>query len=340
MAVSDIGNTSAERLTIQARGWLLRRQSGQMNPVEQRAFERWYQRDGAHRQEYDRLCALWQELDLIADDVLSDYDCDMVPLSDARPQPAVSFQRLRSVAASLLLVAFLVGAYWQLSPSSTAPLSEQYSSAKRELRTIVLDDGSTLELGPYSRARIVFDEQQRLVLLGSGEAYFRVAKDAQRPFIVKTSHGQTRAVGTEFDVRLGVNQVRVTVHEGLVEVTTVGRSQRISKSHVRVGEQVSYSSIGRLSAIRDVDLTLSAAWRNGTMVFEQQPLFEVVDELNRYSRKKVIIGDPRLKAIKVNGIFQSGEIDAVLDAIEASLPAELVHSDDSITLRYKPATRS
>lgn len=330
-----------ERIEAQAKHWLLRLHSGDMSSLDQQAFERWYQQDSTHQQEYARLSVFWQELDLIAEEVLADYGQDSHPVAAPGPASASMHWPLRPVAwiaASLLLIMVLFGAQ-QLTWSTANSIIEEYSSAKGELRKIVLDDGSTLELGPYSRVKVEFDERQRLVFLHSGEAYFRVAKEPQRPFIVKTLYGHSRAVGTEFEVRIGVERVSVTVHEGIVEVAVKGRSQEVSKSHLRIGQSVSYGNNGRLSAVHDVALALSAVWRNGSMVFEQQPLLEVVEELNRYSRKSIVIGDERLKTIKVNGIFQGGEVDAVLGAIEASLPAELVHGENRITLRYKPASR-
>lgn len=322
---------------VQAKHWLLQQQSGDFSPQQQLAFERWYQQEKQHRQEYDRLSALWGELDLVAEEVLVDFEADQGSHNGFHWQSVRVFGYRGWIAASLLFVVFFAG-YQQFLPQTTPPVVEQYSSAKRELRVIQLEDGSVLELGSHSRVHVDFSDQQRSVSLLRGEAYFKVEKDPLRPFIVQTSYGRARAVGTEFEVHLGVEHTRVTVHEGVVEVEAKADLQALaSTGRIIAGEQLSYGDDGKLSPVSKIDLELSAAWRKGQIVFDQQPLFEVVEQLNRYSRRKIVIGDRRLRTIRVNGVFNSGEIEALLGAIEASLPAELNRGEESITLRYQPA---
>jgi len=340
MMLTDKDGSADDIVAMQAKRWQLRLNSGDMSDTEQREFEHWYYARREHEEEFDRLSILWGELDLVAEEVLADSAEELAPLHARVPVWHRIMQGRTAIAASLMLVGLLlVGGFITTVPqpadSPTQPGDLQYASALGEVRSIPLADGSVIELGSSSRLRIDFDERQRAVYLLAGEAYFDVAKDRTRPFVVKTPSGQARAVGTAFDVRLSLDTVRVTVHEGVVEVAATPTATLAVKALLEAGNQVSYNSLGQLTEVREVDLDLSAAWRRGSMVFDQQPLQDVVAELNRYSRQKIVIADERLALINVSGIFHTGEVAAVLAAVEASLPATQALENGVITLRYR-----
>lgn len=318
----------------QAKRWLIKRQAG-FNEQQAAEFEQWLSKHPDHQYEFQRLQALWQELDMIADDFV---DADMLQsnsTANVSTVPRKKYWLSAAVAACLMLV---VGLGFERPGSSSVVVPKQsgyYSSLKGEQQTIKLSDGSTLQLGPGSIAQLRFSPKQRIVELIAGEAFFDVAKNNRRPFIVSTTLGDARAVGTAFNVHLHSKQLEVTVHEGLVDVSS---DKQTAPARLAMGQQANVRSGGHIETRSDINLAHSAAWRRGTLVFNEQPLYQVVGDLNRYSQVQIVIADDRLLDIEVSGIFKGHDIDAVLAAIEASLPARLTRSDQRISLFYQDET--
>lgn len=318
-------------VATRAKHWFIQYQAG-FNEQQRADFEQWLGRHPDHQREFQRLTTLWQELDMIAGDfVNTDKSKASVTASPAGPLYKHKPYWLPAAAACLLLVFSL--AVHRPDPTSAVvpPSGSYYSSHKGELQSIQLSDGSYIQLAPGSVVQTYFDQKQRRVELIAGEAFFEVAKDTERPFVVSTLLGDTRAVGTAFNVQLHSRQLDVTVHEGVVDVLN-GKQSAVAR--LGIGQQATVLGDGQVETRSDVDLSYSAAWRRGTLVFSNQPLSQVVDDLNRYSQVLIVIADDRLLDIQVSGIFKGHDIDAVLEAIESSLPTRLSRSGQRISLHY------
>jgi len=138
------------------------------------------------------------------------------PLHPERPppsrpkQPARRLRLVSALAASLLAVAG--GLFFYL-------LQGQVIQTERgERREVALADGSVVQVDPETRLRVVYEPQVRRIYLERGRALFHVAKNAQRPFLVRAEDTTVRAVGTAFAVEQGQGSVVVTVAEGKVTV--------------------------------------------------------------------------------------------------------------------------
>ena len=135
---------------------------------------------------------------------------------DHSPSPLTFRRRNFLVAASLAVVA--IGAAGVALYSVRASV---YTTGIGEQRTVLLPDGSTVELNAQSRLRVRFTDQERDVELLDGQALFKVAKNAARPFVVKSDVARVRAVGTKFDVNTMSDGTTVTVLEGRVAVVPI-----------------------------------------------------------------------------------------------------------------------
>ena len=160
-----------------------------------------------------------------------------------------------------------------------------------ERRTVTLADGSTVELAGASALSVSFGKDQRRLRLVAGQAFFTVAADAARPFIVEAGEGRTRALGTAFDVKLSGESVTVTVMEHRVEVST-GPDRKVELGQ---GEQVRYVARD-LQAPYRADLRVANAWRRDRLVFQDAPLGEVVADLERTRGGRIVLTDQRLRA--------------------------------------------
>src|SRR3546814_6338531 len=127
----------------------------------------------------------------------------------------------------------------------------------------------------------------RQIALKSGEAWFQVAKDRARPFVVEIGDVRVRAVGTAFSVRREANGVDVQVTEGVVEVWRVGDEANIRR--VSAGKRAFVAPdkavVSVAAATEAIDRAL--AWRTGQLVFDGDTVAEAVAEFNRYNVRKI-----------------------------------------------------
>ena len=172
---------------------------------------------------------------------------------------------------------------------SRPELWADHRTAAGERRTVTLADGSTVELAGASALSVSFGKDPRRLRLVAGEAFFTVAVDPARPFIVEAGEGRTRALGTAFDVKLSGESVTVTVMEHRVEVST-GPDRKVELGQ---GEQVRYVARDLQVPYR-ADLRVADAWRRDRLVFQDAPLGEVVADLERSRGGRIVLTDSAL----------------------------------------------
>jgi transmembrane sensor len=221
----------------------------------------------------------------------------------ARAQP----RAVQVVIALSLLLALGVGfAVW------TQVSGETLATRVGEQRLVVLEDGSRVRLDTDTRLSARMDGQQRRVRLLKGQAFFEVAHDASRPFLVDAAGTQVRAIGTRFDVRRDADHVRVTLVQGVVDVRQPSEPAR-RVVRLTPGEQILAN--GRLGSPRRVDLEAATSWTDGRIIFHAVPLRVAIGEVNRYSRRKITLEAPNLGDEVVSGAFDSGDVDAFVSAV-------------------------
>ncbi|WP_343576019.1 FecR family protein [Pseudomonas sp.] len=217
-------------------------------------------------------------------------------------------------------------------PEPLAGLYADYATRTGERRMLELADGSRVWLNSGSALSVDFSPQQRRLRLHSGEALFEVAKDASRPFIVEAKGGEVRAVGTRFDVDSRGPQVRVDVTEGVVQVNSAGSAPvRLS-----AGERLSYREAAVPEPVQPLDLSSASAWQRGKLIFNQRPLGEVLDELERYVPGRIVLTDSALRQHKVSGVFDLKDPDALLKTLERLQPVKVTHMPWLVLIRPAP----
>jgi len=139
-----------------------------------------------------------------------------------------------------------------------------------------------------------------------GEARFQVAKNAARPFIVTTQEATVRAVGTVFNVRTGEAITQVAVLEGRVEVNADPKSQPAHSGSDMLLAAGQRAAVTRLGVEADVGPPIErvAAWTERRLVFRGDPLGAVVAEFNRYRTQALVVDDPALAEVRINGVFE------------------------------------
>ena len=240
-------------------------------------------------------------------------------------RPVMVMGLLAALAACLLLVIKL--------PGTSLPWADQHSheifaSGQAERRTIELADGSVVKLAATSKIDVSFSRTERRIQLLAGEALFNVAHNRDWPFIVQAGNGEVKAVGTAFDVKLDAASARVTVVEGVIRVSVRpsggDRSGQTALVHTaRIGDRLSFGTRrenGAPSAFitseARVDVSMATAWTRGVLYFNGEPLRQVIETVNRYSREQVVLIDERQAELPIFGMLNEGDATALRDLID------------------------
>lgn len=222
----------ADRIADEAGYWDSRLRSPECTDLDRASFATWRDASPKNREAFERLQSIFAGLRHHT------ARADVRALRDAalRAQnPTTRRRRTLAAAGAVASLSVAVG-FWAMLPDHfrRAPLTESVAMAERligsqrdtlyetgtgQRSTRVLPDGSSVELNAETRIRVGFTEGIRNVELIYGQALFHVAHDAGRPFIVRAADREITAVGTQFDVRLDSESVRVTLIEGKVKVS-------------------------------------------------------------------------------------------------------------------------
>ncbi|MDH0649635.1 FecR family protein [Pseudomonas sp. GD03858] len=299
--MSDIPDS--DQLFAEATAWYYRLQAEDVTPAEREAFAVWRAQGIAHAQ-------AWQ-------DVLGLLGALQAPARQVREQQQASWRaprrrawpRLASAAAAVVMLGLLV--------SQTPWLDRwraDYATTTGESRSVQLEDGSRIQLNTDSALQVELTAGERRVRLLRGEAWFEVTRDSARPFVVRSGEGQVRVLGTRFSVAQGDGQTRVQLAQGKVEVRVGGGPE----VQLQPGQAVEYMAKGP-GAVHGFEPSRAFAWRERQLVFSQQPLAEVVAELNRYWPGQTLVLGDALRQRKVSGVFDIDKPQAVLKALSHTL---------------------
>jgi transmembrane sensor len=301
-----MSDRARDPLIEEALRWLVVLRDPSADEADRRAFERWRAADPAHEAAWRRAQAVWQRADILAPH-----------LRERRPVRPPSGRRLWLRAAAVGAVAIPAGVLLVRSDLLSDLLAD-FRTAAGERRTFALADGSTVELAGASALSVEFDTRSRRLRLIEGEAFFDVAREPARPFIVEAGGGRTHALGTAFDVKLGDGSVVVAVLAHKVAVSLHGEAPTI----VEQGQAIRYTA-DRIEPAQAADLRAVEAWRRDRLVFQDAPLGEVIADLQRCRGGRILLPDGRLRDLKVTAVFDMRQVDAALATIASTLPIRL-----------------
>lgn len=313
------------------------------------AWLRWMDQDEGNRLAFEAIVEAWQGTpgsaglimpsaeELRADDYEGDQPvtawlASQVVAEPAHEQPseqtAHAYRWQWLVAASVLIV--MLGIF-AMNRSLTLHGSQADAFATRsgEQMELTLADGSRVWLGPKSDLQVDFTGSQRTIRLLNGEAFFSVRKDRKRPFVVRSVGGDITAVGTAFNVRALSDRVTVAVSEGVVTVASKHQLIAAQSAAVRVssGQQVSFAaeqSVEPMAIVQSATLGERARWRDGVLVYRNEPLRDVVMDVARYSERELHIAGDDIGQLRYSGVVYEGAIDEWLAALPESFPVKVV----------------
>ncbi|NSX85540.1 DUF4880 domain-containing protein [Agrobacterium tumefaciens] len=308
---------NSKRIRQQAVDWALCL-SETASPTEKEEFDRWLAADPAHAEAYRRVAAV--------------LDQTHIALAKEPAFTRKAFRRGKGpgkiiVAVLLLTVSGSLIAVLDVPTQLRADLM----TAKTELRTEKLPDGSTIHMNSDTAIALSFSNGRRRIDLLKGEAYFEVARsDTLGAFEVATPEGAVTALGTAFDVNLLESGFEVTVTESRVAVHSDATKQRVV---LDPGKRIIVDDAG-IGPEETVPAEFQTPWRNGRLVFDDRPLSEVVTQIFRHIPGRVITLDPRLNRKRITGSFNLTDGNRALDDFADAFGLRIARTGKFLTIIY------
>ena len=352
MSTRESPTQISDQTLEEACGWFIDLNEGELDAAGRQRLNQWLRRSPEHVQAYLEMAAVWEDSAKLKGEQLIDpaalvaealAESNVVPLDPNASQGDASWRENRGRRPWLFLAVaaatFLAVGIGFLSQQNT------YATGIGEERSIVLADGSAVELDARSRLRVRFSHTERVVELMDGQALFRVKNEAARPFIVLSNGIRARAVGTQFDVYRKATGTTVTVVEGRVAVTDAPAAAATGTSGggdgyietsilLSAGEQVTLMPNTVPHAV-PANLTAATAWTQRKLAFDETPLSEVVAEFNRYNARQMILEDPSLGAYHIRGNFEATDPDRLLRFLRERFDADVREHGNEILISRK-----
>lgn len=392
--------SSPKEIEDQAAAWLAKRDSGDWQPSDEAELAGWLEAATAHRVSYLRLERIWEEagrLRVLAagkgsgaatspetltgspffesreregplPDALTPHTSHDSPVDErtnsqvaGRSAPRALQNRgprriLTFTAAAAVLLAVGLGAYL----TRGTPGGEHFATPVGGTESVPLPDGSHITLNTATEVRVELSPQERHVNLEKGEAFFVVAKDPKRPFVVVAGNKRVVAVGTQFSVRREGDAVEVVVTEGTVRMedrrahlaSAPAQPRPLSlaspdsqRSAGSAAPEVVLIPAGTIARARDGDVLVeehslpqveeALSWREGYLTFHETTLAEAVSEFNRYNDRKIRIDDPAVAGIRISGTFRPTNVEAFVRLLQDGFSIHAVDSQDGTALSLR-----
>lgn len=325
------------------------------------AYQAWKAKSGYHKKTIENMESFWNGMDKMNGlSWPSPDECEQDGYDGKQPLPvnkdSIQDPRITSLFHTFfrpvpVVISVLTGlalVIWQLTSTSLTPGSNIYHTEVAEHKLITLEDGSELLLGGKSSVKINYNNSHRQVFLDMGEVLFTVAKDADRPFIVKTEETDVIAVGTQFNIRKIPDEIIISVTEGVVHVSTpldkgqpktsaspgfsVASETPNIHAELKVGQQIRYNRHSGASPVVEMKSEEIVSWRDGRLIYTGEPLWAVIADINRYYHQKIQITNPEVEELLFSGTVRKDSIKEWLEGLEAVFPINLYESGRTLYL--------
>jgi len=393
---------NSEQIEEIASQWFEKRESGTWTESDQAEFSAWLESAAVNRVAYIRLVAAWKHLARIKalgagvpagvipargswgdarffkgtlPETHSPPTFGASPKNSGHLEPPVPdllpptltgahrrWARWRSYATAAAVLLVMIGSAYTYFSGVFA--GDRYSTPVGGLDVVHLIDGSQVTLNTDTSLRVVMTKGLRRIELNKGEAFFDVAHDRSRPFVVYAGNKRIMAVGTKFSVRRESDNVQVVVTEGRVSLATAaphilpspgavpdGSGEivpRISGAESATGPAyppVTLLRAGTVARTANTEVLVHQqtatesqallSWRNGYVAFRDTTLADAVNEFNRYNTRKIVIDDPTIADIRIGGNFRANNTDAFLWLLQNGFPIAIEESSDKVVLRAR-----
>lgn len=340
--VHDIGSDAA--LVEEAAGWLISLKDMPNGASASKEFEAWLATSTDHRRAWERVNATWAMLGAGAPSkgierplarhgsVETNRTTRANTITAQAAAGQTRYRPYRAVAA--IAAGFAVAAILAFgAPNALVRMNADHATAVGKTDQVRLADGTVVDLGGNSAIKLDTAAQERFVTLLAGEAFFDVAPDPVRPFVVNAGGVELRVLGTAFDVQMTSTSTTVALLRGSVEVRpSAGQKAR----RLSPGERLEVDHDSGAVTIDTVSPENIGGWRQGRVFLTDVSLGTVVEMIQRYHPAWISIPDQSLAAVRVSGLFDLTDPDGALTALVKPFGAKV----RSVTPYVRVLTRS
>jgi transmembrane sensor len=315
----------SDTVRAKAAAWVAQLHDGHRSPDVDARVRAWLSESEDHRRAFHRMTRVWEltgKMQMRAGD-----------LSATRPGRRSRFTpwaaTMAATMAATLILAVLATAYlWRDDTVVTGV-------GQRQVR--LLRDGTRVLLNTDTRIELNYDEHARRVRLVRGEARFDVAKHPTWPFLVTVDGQEIRALGTSFIVRNDAEDLSVTLVEGRISVAPIARNDEAASQNAQIltpGQRLTISR-HHAPAVDRPELNRVMAWERGRVEFEETPLGDAANEMNRYATTHIIVADD-VAQLHIGGVFRAGDSDEFVGTVTAAFGLRADRRGSNIELSRPP----
>jgi transmembrane sensor len=307
----------SDRVEQQAAEWALRHP---LDAADEAALEAWLAEDRAHAGALLRAMA-----------GLSLVDQALAPQGvHTTSVPGFSNRRKLLAAGAGALAASIAGLFsWQVWRG------DRVETARGEIRRLPLADGSVAMINTDSALHVTLERDIRRVSIDHGQAWFQVAKDRARPFVVDAGIAMVRAVGTAFSVERRDQGVEVAVTEGTVAVWPAGASGAMTIIEAGQFARFHAGVAAPVVGTAPTAIARALAWRSGEISLENETVAYAVAQFNRYNRQQLVVEDQDLAQERLVGLFQIDKPEDFAATLATSFDAHVTTTPQEIRLARK-----
>lgn len=315
----DIGLTLADPVVDAALNWFALLQGYPEDKELKAKFDSWLEADPKNAKAFSQVEGVWDlpELDLVATDVGKTIGRVRFLERQRGALPVHSRRKIWTKAALAAAVVILLAVGIQQYPAMILNWRADYQTAIGSRQDITLPDGSHMTLNTASAVSLDFEGGKRSVTLLQGEAYFDVVHDASHPFKVAAAFSEVEVKGTAFSVRSDGYTDKVVLERGLVDVTQLPvKEDKVVVLHP--GESVTATATG-LSVVSTANAETVLSWRDGRLVFENQPFRQVLQEIGRYYSHSIIVTSDKIGQARVTGNYRLDNPERTIRSLAATV---------------------
>lgn len=299
--------------------WAIRLDNGALSPEDSAELDAWLAADERHDGMLLRAQAALSYLD--RGRALNARPANVFPLAGLMPRRHM----LKIVGGGLATAAVVLVSILAFNQPSI-------ETRIGEVRTVNLADGSQATVNTASRLKVHMEGKTRQVVLSDGEAWFKVAHDTSRPFIVEAGNARIRAVGTAFSVRRHNGQVEVLVTEGTVQTYLAGEEGRGIRMPAGTSAVVGDKKVGIVTAADPKRLERTLAWRKGELALDGESVTYAIGEINRYNDKQIVLEASQLRDEPLVGYFRTDEPEKFSRAVASLAGGRAIDEGDRIRI--------
>ncbi|WP_339863468.1 FecR family protein [Paremcibacter congregatus] len=328
-------------IPVEVFDWFIRIEDGALSPEDIDELKAWIAENPERAIYFPDLDNLWAAFG----------ETDFQPISNTNKHKTFSWWSTRKAIGIAAAVVITVVSALTFLPVDTDTKIRTFETATGERHIATLSDGSSLHMNAQTKVIVDYSENERKIVLQQGEAYFSVAKNPARPFIVRSGDLSVRALGTVFNVEHITGQKStVTLVEGAIQVAQLEEDEirstavlnQTGNKAILIENSASQAASDNDSGITlmQVNIENAISWRDGKLIFSGEPLSQAIYKLNMHSTHKVILQDTSIGQEPIYGVFSLGDWESAVRAMVKIYPLKAIQESPGRTVLVARKDRS